>query len=189
MDWLDPQVPVEWLADFLRVIAETPNLDWLLLTKRPELWQARLEAVGRTTSTGKGYAVAASWLNGAAPANVWFGVTCEDQTRANERLPILLCIPAKIRWVSAEPLLGPIKFRDDVLCQDPDCGRGVDWIVVGGESGSKRRDCGVEAIVDVAGQCQAAGVACFVKQDCAQRPGQQGRIPAHIWALKEEAAR
>lgn len=59
------------------------------------------------------------------------------------------------------------------------------WIIVGGESGKSRRDCGVEAICDVARQCHEAGIPVFVKQDCALRPGQQGRIPPDVWALKE----
>jgi protein gp37 len=61
----------------------------------------------------------------------------------------------------------------------------IDWVIVGGESGRNRRDCGVEAIISVAEQCRAAGVPVYVKQDVALRPGQQGRIPGDIWALKQ----
>lgn len=58
-------------------------------------------------------------------------------------------------------------------------------MIVGGESGPKRRDCGVEAICDLARQASTAGIPTFVKQDCALRPGQQGRIPDDVWALKQ----
>ena len=60
-----------------------------------------------------------------------------------------------------------------------------DWVIVGGESGPKRRDCGVEVITDVVDQCVAAGVPVWVKQDCASQPGQQGRIPQAYWERKE----
>lgn len=198
-DWLDDKVPVEWLADFLRVIHETPNLDWLVCTKRPENWQIRLDHAIPSIDGPSTWA--AAWLHGEPPHNIWFGVTCEDQASADERIALLLQIPAKVRWVSAEPLLEPISFagcpgtiRDLVqaslnqeACEHFDTAnlRGVDWVVVGGQSGPKRRDCGVEPIIDVAKQCAAAGVPCFVKQDCAARPGQQGRIPDAYWSLKQ----
>ena len=92
-----------------------------------------------------------SWLSGTPPANIWIGVSVEDQKRADERIPLLLTIPARVRFLSVEPLL----------------------------------DCGVEAIVDVANQCKSAGVPCFVKQDCAAKPGQQGRIPETTWSFKQ----
>jgi protein gp37 len=63
--------------------------------------------------------------------------------------------------------------------------RQIHWVIVGGESGKDRRDCGEDAITDIANQCFNAGVPCFVKQDCAFKPGQQGRIPNVIWALKQ----
>jgi len=61
----------------------------------------------------------------------------------------------------------------------------LDWIVIGGESGPKRRDCGVDDIVALARTAKECGVKVFVKQDCALYPGQQGRIPNDIWELKE----
>lgn len=201
MDWLDPQVPIEWLADFLRVVHDCQNLDWLLLTKRPgEFFRLMARATAEFESR-EDY-VAGEWLmqwigmgKPNPPSNVWFGVTCEDQTRADQRLPILQTIPAKIRWVSAEPLLGPICFQGELNSHSYNWlkkfegttrdGRGVDWIVVGGESGGKRRDCGVWGIHNIAAQCQAAGVPVFVKQDCAAQPGRQGRIRDEFWRLKE----
>jgi len=100
-DWLDPEVPVEWLADLLVLIAATPALTWQLLTKRPELWRQRVTAAG-AVMTGPWVD---HWLAGTAPANVWIGTTVEDQRRADERIPALLTIPARVRFLSMEPLL------------------------------------------------------------------------------------
>lgn len=115
--------------------------------------------------------------------NVWLGVTAEDQQRADERIPILLDTPAAVRFVSAEPLLGPVNLRSvrrdpasrallDAL--DPaetgrmhplqNRGPGLDWCIVGGESGSNSRPCDVEWIRSIVKQCRAAGVPAFVKQ-------------------------
>jgi protein gp37 len=206
MDWLDPMVPVKWLADFLDLIHQTPNLNWLLLTKRPELWADRMLAVSRTgnrecglSSNGGqnekvGHCVAADWLeNSFNPKNVWIGVTCEDQTMADCRIPVLITIPARVRFLSLEPLLEPVtltavRFGDcglkNVLANRQPAAH-LDWVIVGGESGDQRRNCGVEAIIHVAEQCQAAGVPCFVKQDCARMPGTQGGIPDKVWKLKQ----
>jgi protein gp37 len=85
--------------------------------------------------------------------NVWLGVSAEDQPRADERTPDLLATPASVRFVSAEPLLGPIDFKP-----------GLDWIIVGGESGPGARPCWVPNILSIVEQCRTAGVACFVKQ-------------------------
>jgi protein gp37 len=117
--------------------------------------------------------------------NVWLGVSCERQKEADERIPLLLQCPAAVRWVSAEPLLGPINLRRvgtgamplDALTgawaiphdsphyradyrQDPR----LSWIVFGGESGHGARPCDVEWLRDGVRQCQAAGVPAFVKQ-------------------------
>lgn len=203
-DWLDPEVPISWLADFLRLIHGTPNLTWLLLTKRPENFSKRLRAVldlnwQRHEVLNCIHIWIADWqARSIPPANVWFGVTCENQN-ATERIPELLRIPAAVRWVSFEPLL------EDLDCQSAlghnegcgveraqegclECGyltKKIDWAVVGGESGPNRRDCGVDAIINVVEQCREAMVPVWVKQDCALRPGEQGRIPDEIWKIKE----
>jgi len=198
MDWLDPQVPIEWLADFLEVIRTCSRLDFLLLTKRPELWWQRVTESRKAPMAESTYNWSEMWLNGQSPANVWIGVTCGTQAMADERIPELLSIPAKIRWLSVEPILEPIQFTSE---HDIGCGlgvgrqcllHGIDWVVVGGESGAKRREakgggwpCTVGAIQNVAIQCKAAGVPVWVKQDCALLPGQQGLIPAEYWNMKE----
>lgn len=135
--------------------------------------------------------------------NVWLGTSVEDQRSADERLPILLDTPAAVRFVSVEPLLEPVNLSRFLHGPRCSCVRGDDeatlhalgcsrtnwqkrwWVIVGGESGAKRRDCGVEAIVDVVLQCRRAKVPCFVKQNSAFRPGQQGRLPDWVWAKKE----
>lgn len=88
--------------------------------------------------------------------NVWLGVSCEDQATADERIPHLLATPAAVRFVSAEPLLGEI----DLVRWE----RGLDWLIVGGESGPGARPCDVAWVRSLVEQCREAGVAPFVKQ-------------------------
>ena len=190
-DWLDPEVPVEWLADMLDVIRRCPELDFQLLTKRPEFWKARIVAAIQwrqfhDKELDGSYHMLKSWLEHIPPPNIWLGVTCENQEAADRRIPELLRIPAKVRFLSVEPLLEPVQLRLSGGPLDSTCRRGmIDWVIVGGESGGNRRDCGVDAIVSVAEQCRAAGVPVFVKQSAGQRSGMQGRIPDNIWNLKQ----
>lgn len=182
-DWLDDEVPIEWLADFLRLIHDTPNLDWLLLTKRPENWLPRMQSViGRSCVTGceredpHGLAgwLANRWINGFAPANVWLGASVENQRCAGERIPQLLRIPAKLRFLSVEPMLEEVDLvRSSAIWSDMNGkirpnyqqpGRHVDWVIVGGESGPGARPCNVEWVRGIVRQCQDAAVPCFVKQ-------------------------
>lgn len=117
---------------------------------------------------------------------MWLGVSVEDQATANARIPLLLQTPAAVRFVSYEPALGAVDFlRYLPRCECPECGPqthcdedgccltcgadalqplGLDWVIVGGESGPKARPCYVAWIRSVVAQCKAAGVACFVKQ-------------------------
>jgi protein gp37 len=160
-DWLDAEVPIEWLADLLDLIRRTPNLDWLLLSKRPQNWRQRLESVCEID----GDSIAFSWLRGTPPANVWIGTTVEDQERANERIPQLLSIPARVRFLSCEPLLGALDLVNAggiALAKPPR--REVDWVIIGGESGPTARDFCLEHAHEVIRQCQEAGVPVFVKQ-------------------------
>lgn len=167
-DWLDDEVPIEWLADLLKLIHDTPNLDWLLLTKRPENWASRIHKARNYMMRVD--ADVSVWLNdwlpkaempgmpardGRAPENVWIGTSVEDQPRADERIPELEKIPAKIHFLSVEPMLENIIFpRLD----------GIDWAIFGGESGPNARPCNVEWIRQGIMDCKAAGVAPFVKQ-------------------------
>lgn len=118
-DWLDPEVPAEWLADLLALIEACPNLDWLLLTKRPELWSVRVTAAWLNLSNrGLRELTWAHWIDGEPPPNVWVGTTVEDQERADERIPALLEIPARTRFLSCEPLLGPLALKRHLLLTD-----------------------------------------------------------------------
>lgn len=164
-DWLDAEVPNEWLADLLDLIRRTPNLDWLLLTKRPQNWWERL----RNTSPGPspeylGWLL--EWLNGHAPANVWLGTTVENQERADERITHLLSIPARVRFLSCEPMLGALDLEEAYPGKEQP-GR-IDWVIVGGESGADARPFPLEHAWDLVMQCKAASVPVFVKQLGAQ---------------------
>jgi protein gp37 len=106
-DWLDEEVPIEWLADLLALIERTPHLDWLLLSKRIDKWSDRLHQVVRETHDGADM-FASRWLDGDAPSNAWIGTSVEDQRRADERIPYLLRVPAAVRFLSCEPLLSGV---------------------------------------------------------------------------------
>src|SRR3990167_3365285 len=161
-DWLDPEAPVAWLADMLDVIRRCGHLDFLLLTKRPQLWLARLEAVAAMTDSIRVNNLVIPWLSGAPPANVWLGVSVEDQQRAGERIPILLKLPAKVRFLSVEPLLGPIIFNRAWLSADDETVRRdiddveprLSWLIAGGESSPGHREMKLEWLADIAAQCR-----------------------------------
>lgn len=161
-DWLDDEVPVEWLADFLKLIYDTPNVRWLLLTKRPENFESRLMDVRKlwapigNCDREYGYKLD-GWVyfQHRPPKNVWIGVSVENQATADKRIPELLKIPAAIRFLSCEPLLERLgAFHLS----------GIAWAIIGGESGPKARPCNIEWIRSILDECARAGVACFVKQ-------------------------
>jgi protein gp37 len=99
--------------------------------------------------------------------NVWLGVSVENQHFADERIPLLLQTPAAVRFISAEPLLGPIDLAGMEFWGPLDRARlhrGLGWVICGGESGPGARPCAVEWLEAIVQQCQAAGVPVFVKQ-------------------------
>ena len=120
-------------------IKATPNLDWLLLTKRPQNIQRYLP---------QGYPDDFT--------NVWLGVSAENQTEWNRRLPILMETPATIHFVSYEPALGPIDFMWTRVRPD--------WVIAGGESGPGARALDPLWIKNVKRQCDYEGIAFFMKQ-------------------------
>lgn len=147
-----------------QLISDTPNLDWLLLTKRPEnierlMWPAPTEADPCSVLGGGDYL-----------PNVWLGTSVEDQERADERIPHLLEVPATVRFLSCEPLLGPIEFSDVSHRSDSikQLGKpalaGIDWVIVGGESGADARPMCPGWARSIRDQCKAAGVAFHFKQ-------------------------
>ena len=137
-DWLDNQVPKEWRADLFRMIRATPNLDWQLLTKRPQNIAKMLPA-----DWGGGY------------PNVWLGTTTEDEKHFRMRWPILSRIPAAVRFISYEPAVGPLGTIT---------GPTPDWIIAGGESGPGARTLDPRWARDVRDQSVALGIAFFFKQ-------------------------
>jgi protein gp37 len=156
-DVFDNEVPDSYRLDLFDLIGSTPNLTWLLLTKR----------IGN----------AAKMLAGRVPlANVWIGASIVNQEEADRDIPKLLATPAAKRFVSYEPALGPVNFDewlDDRAGGVPGVSyrdaptRGLDWIIVGGESsqgGAKARPFNIEWARSTVEQCRAAGIACFVKQ-------------------------
>lgn len=143
-DWLDVEVPIEWLEFLLETIFLCPNLDFQLLTKRPENFWSKLESAMESFQDSQMNTTFWRWLclwgNHRAPNNVWIGTTVEDQTRADERIPHLLKIPAQVRFLSCEPLLGPVELP--VQWEEPEDGGkpyldGIHWVIAGGESGAK----------------------------------------------------
>ena len=106
------------------------------------------------------------------PAHIWLGVSAEDQRMADSRISCLLDVPASVHWVSAEPLLGPVDLGEYL--------EGLDWVVVGGESGPGRRPMDYAWARSLRDQCRDAGVAFFYKQGNALRPGQDDELDGRI---------
>lgn len=125
-------------AKLWSLISVTPMLDWLLLTKRPENIQ-------RLTP----------WRNDW-PTNVWAMTSIEDQDTAEERLPLLIQVPAVVRGLSVEPLLGKVNL-------EPWLNR-VQWVIVGGESGPGARPMDIAWVRSIRDQCLNHGVPFFFKQ-------------------------
>lgn len=136
------------------LIVATPCLDWLLLTKRPENIMSM---------------VPVGWLDGF-PRNVWAGTTVESQEYADKRIPELLRVPAAVRFLSCEPLLGPVDLAEGghgpMFVTDLQNGKrtGIHWVITGGESGPHARPGHPDWYRSLRDQCQAAGVAFHFKQ-------------------------
>mgnify|MGYP000879394017 CR=1 FL=1 len=204
-DLFHEKVQDEWLDRAFAVMALTPQHTYQVLTKRPdrmlEWFKSRGEWPlmsmlfdGLPYTLGEKAFLRSSYANiGDIPwplPNVWLGVSVEDQKTADERIPILLETPAAVRWLSMEPLLGPVNltrihFRNDqgnmeewdaldahpmpnsvepgspiIGADDPV----IDWVVVGGESGPNARPTHPDWIRLIRDQCQTAGVPFFFKQ-------------------------
>lgn len=146
-----------------RLITETPSLDWLLLTKRPENVRRFWPLAWRPD-----YPEAAAFGAPPRPTNVWLGTTVEDQQRAGERIPHLLACRdlASVLFVSYEPALGPVDFAPALGAHGyvSMSSLRVDWIIIGGESGPGARPFDLAWARSTIEQCRAAGVAVFVKQ-------------------------
>jgi protein gp37 len=148
---------VGWREELFDLIAYTPWLDWLLLTKRPE-------NVGRMT---KG-TVAAGGHGGRLRFNMWLGTSVESQETADKRIPELLKVSAAVRFLSVEPMLGPVQIEERWLRGAWDVSWSVfpriDWVICGGESGPGARPMNLDWARSLRDQCKAAGVPFFFKQ-------------------------
>lgn len=127
-----------WRDRLWQLIEETPELDWLLLTKRPQR-----------------FAMYLPWRD--LPANIWLGTTAENQSWAEKRVPHLLRINASVRFLSCEPLLGRLDLSGWIH-------NGLDWVIAGGESGRKARPTSPGWIRLLRDQCVQAGVPFHFKQ-------------------------
>jgi protein gp37 len=206
-DLFHENVPDEWIDKVFAVMALCPQHTFQVLTKRPERMLAYLTTDRREYLIAAAQAVVPGPTPGIWPhlplPNVWLGVSIEDQPTADTRIPYLLKTPAAVRFVSAEPLLGPVDLRSleggtlwiggnrgcggkhhhigrhgDVIhgvkhdCDprfphhhhDELCGPGLDWVIVGGESGDHARAMDPQWARALRDQCSAAGVPFLFKQ-------------------------
>lgn len=193
-DLFHEDVPDTFIDQVFAVMHLAHQHTFQVLTKRPERMQAYLCDPARPAAIDVQLLALVGRANRSAPCvgqphlaaspywplpNVWLGVSVEDQERANERIPLLLQTPAAVRFISAEPLLGPVNLQLEWLAPfvdvDPSLQRTprLDWVIVGGESGPGARPCHEAWVRSIVQQCQAAGVPAFVKQ--------LGAFP--IWSL------
>lgn len=126
-----------WREKLWPLIEQTGQLDWLLLTKRPQNVQ-RMVPWGDT------------W-----PSNVWLGTTAENQKYADSRIPSLLAVPARVHFISAEPLLGPLTLRK---------WSNLDWVIAGGESGRGARPTDPQWVRTLRDDCKDMQIAFHFKQ-------------------------
>ena len=151
-DLFHEDVPLDFIRQVFSVIHSTPWHVYQILTKRHE----RLDDLSSKLDF---------------PPNVWLGVSVENQNYV-ERLEYLRRVPASVRFISCEPLLGALKLNLT----------GIDWVIVGGESGQKHRPMQLEWAEDIRDQCQNAGVAFFFKQVGGRTPKAGGRLlDNEIW--------
>ena len=205
-DVFDNAVDPQWRADLFALIAQTPNLDWLLLTKRVGNVRGMLAELAHGSDPDL------SLLDMMPLPNVWIGATIVNQAEADRDIPKLLDVPARVRFLSMEPLLGPVDlgawiepwnecgncgasfdFEAGRPDECPECGKkgcmctgfgsvlrndfddadgrievpelpGINWVIVGGESGPRARPMHPDWARSLRDQCQAAGVPFLFKQ-------------------------
>jgi protein gp37 len=161
-DLFHADIPEMYIAGVFAVMARAPQHTFQVLTKRP----------GRMRSLMKSddfrHRVQAHDVDAWPLPNVWLGISAEDQKWADVRIPVLVETPAAVRFVSAEPLLGPINFRGPNFPM-------IDWIIVGGESGRGARPMSLDWARDIRDQCRKAGVAFHYKQQGSGDGGPKSR--------------
>ena len=180
-DVFDNEVPTLWRVELLTLIGATEKLDWLLLTKRiGNVKRLLCEAAELAHERGL-FATAhwiTSWVDGDPPPHVWLGATVVNQAEADRDIPKLLSTPAAVRFLSVEPMLGPIDLTGEWLTAKlgaypfknlPREHRTalldlLDWVICGGESGPKARPMHPGWPRSLRDQCSAAGVPFLFKQ-------------------------
>lgn len=190
-DVFDNEVPEEWRLALWELIGGTPHLDWLLLTKRIGNAAQMLPVMD---SHRPGYR---PWHERWPWPNVWLGITVVNQEEADRDIPKLLKVPARLRFLSCEPLLAPINLTSLTVSTDRGSLYGfnclspiypwgslnypvVDWVIVGGESGPGARPFTLGWGKDIVRQCRESGVPVFVKQVGANPVNREGERCPHI---------
>lgn len=209
-DLFHDKVPDEFIARVFAIMAHTPRHTYQVLTKRHARmrsllssagWQHQLHVAATNQHTGSVQARLAEGLPvsyGWPLPNVWLGISAEDQHWADIRVPALLGTPAAVRFVSAEPLLGPVDLKPGRWI--PPLGGGpkvnlarpwetpgpsLDWVIAGGESGPGHRPMDPAWLTSLAVQCDETGTAFWCKQASGPRSGFQGTIPDAVWAIRQ----
>jgi protein gp37 len=195
-------------CSFDAICSMEPGHTFMVLTKRPERIKKWLWWMGENWS-GDSPANVTLEVKGHFGENIWLGVTAENQQRANERIPILLQIPAAVRFVSVEPMLGPVDLtriggdwygngrinalkglqNDDAYVHEYNlrwkakhCGE-LNWVICGSESGPNHRKTKIEWIRDLREQCISANVPFFLKQmEINGRMVKMPELDGKIWA-------
>ena len=150
-DMFDKEVPDGWRMDAFKAMADTPNLQHLVLTKR--IGNVR----GMLAELAHGNDPDLSLLDMMPLPNVWLGATVVNQEEADRDIPKLLAVLAAKRFLSIEPMLGPMLLQEHAVSR-------IDWVIVGGESGPGARPMHPDWVRSLRDQCRTAGVALFVKQ-------------------------
>lgn len=173
-DLFHPSVPRDFILKCFETMVAADAHQFQILTKRPTYMARVVPEVWKHLGLAK------------PPANIWLGTSVEDQKWADKRIPFLLKTPAAIRFLSCEPLLGPLDLRRWIQSQElaraeapttdaVDGGRGVQWVIVGGESGPRCRPLELDWARSLQRQCSSAGVAFFFKQVGGRTPKAGGR--------------
>jgi len=183
-DLFHENVPDEWIDRQFAVMALTPHHRHQVLTKRSARMRAYMVALSgldgdqraerletaAIEATGDAFAIDRLYDVAWPLPNVWLGVSVEDQARADERIPDLLATPGAVRFLSCEPLLGPVDLKGwiyrgwdgDIRHARP--AASISWVIAGGESGSGARPMHPDWARSLRDQCAAAGVPFLFKQ-------------------------
>lgn len=174
-DLFHEDVWVDWIDSIIGIINQCKQHTFMALTKRPENIEEKLLAYYHND---KRRLFSSSF---AIPPNLWLGVTAENQKRADERIPILLQIPARVRFISIEPMLERVSFRWSMYAHQAtgetyreylerngsynqyEALRQINWVICGPETGPGKRPFNVAWARDLRGQCRNAGVPFFMK--------------------------